>query len=355
VPVSVTAGPAARYDVQLQPLPSDLQPVSSRLDGEPSGNGWIDPGETVDLAVSLTNMGSLATSVHGRLISTGWFADVPQPDATYPDLATQQSAESNAPHYAVHVDPAAPAGHKIGLAVEWDAAQGTGVTEPIFLDLGGASCETAGATDVPQSILDYQTLSSVIPIVTAAEIDELRVAVDVSHTFIGDLTLELTSPQGTAVLLHDRTGSGTDDIVGTYGVDLSPAESLTAFQDEPDAGSWTLRVSDLAGGDTGTLNGWSLEICGRPIEATPPRMRFRELTRTPGGALLRWWPYPGLTSYKIYRSTDASSAAAFVDVTAEDPDETDTLFQDSSAAPLTFYLATGVGPQGESPKGHFGQ
>ena len=111
----------------------------------------------------------------------------------------------------------------------------------------------------------------------------------------------------------------------------------------------------MAGGDTGSLDDWSLEICGRSIEATTPRMRIRECTLEPGGALLRWWPYPGLTSYRVYRSTDPSTAAAFIDVTAEDPDDTDTLFQDTSVDLQSFFMVTGVGPQGEGPKGHFGE
>ena len=48
-------------------------------------------------------------------------------------------------------------------------------------------------------------------------------------------------------------------------------------------------------------------------------------------------------------------AVFHLDVTAEDPDATDTLFLDTSAEPLLFYLVTGVGPNGEGPKGHFGE
>ena len=239
--------------------------------------------------------------------------------------------------------------------MEWNAAQGASVSEAFFIDLGETMCEATAATDLPQAILDYQTLASEIRIANGTEIHEVRVFVDMTHSFIGDLSVELSSPQGTAVLLHNRTGSGTDDIYGTFGVDLTPAEPLSAFEDEPSAGGWTLRVSDLAGGDTGSLNDWSLEICGRPIEATIPRMRFREVTLEPEGVLLRWWPYPGLTSYKVYRATDPGTAAAFSDVTAEDSDNTDTLFQDTSVAPLCFYLVTGVGPRGEGPMGHYGE
>ena len=71
--------------------------------------------------------------------------------------------------------------------------------------------------------------------------------------------------------------------------------------------------------------------------------------------MLDWWPYPGMTGYRVYRSTDPSSAALFDDVTAEDDDVTDTRFEDRSPESLVFYLVTGIGTNGEGPLGHFGQ
>ena len=77
--------------------------------------------------------------------------------------------------------------------------------------------------------------------------------------------------------------------------------------------------------------------------------------RAPTDVRFEWWTYPGLTSYKVYRSTDPSQSAAFVDVTVEDGDPTDTLFDDASVAPISYFIVTGVGPNGEGPKGHFGE
>ena len=78
-------------------------------------------------------------------------------------------------------------------------------------------------------------------------------------------------------------------------------------------------------------------------------MKFRDLRSDQDVVLLRWWPYPGLGSYKVYRATDPSSPAMFVDVTAEDLDDTDTSFRDATTLPLAYYLITGVGPLGEGP------
>jgi hypothetical protein len=78
-------------------------------------------------------------------------------------------------------------------------------------------------------------------------------------------------------------------------------------------------------------------------------MRFKELSTGIDGVLLEWWPYPGLSDYRVYSSADASSPAAFLDVTSGDDDSSDTRFLDTSTAPLLFYLVTGVGPGGEGP------
>ena len=228
------------------------------------------------------------------------------------------------------------------------------MTDPFFLEVGAPTCQDVDATDLPQSILDYQVTTSQVT-VGPGTVDEIQVPLALTHTYIGDLGIKLTSPSGTSVFLHDRDGGSADDIVGTYGVDLTPAESLAAFQGEPAEGTWTLRVEDHAGGDTGSLDSWTLHVCGRPREDSVPEMRLADLARDPSGVLLRWWPYPGLASYRVYRSTDKSSSASFLDVTAEDADPTDSIFLDTSAAPLAFYLVTGVGPQEEGPWGHFGK
>ena len=79
----------------------------------------------------------------------------------------------------------------------------------------------------------------------------VSVSVDIEHPFIGDLTVELVAPDGTARTLHGRSGGLADDIVRTYTPDFGGAGI---------AGDWTLRASDGASGDTGTLNGWTLTI-----------------------------------------------------------------------------------------------
>jgi len=91
------------------------------------------------------------------------------------------------------------------------------------------------------------------------------VGVNITHTYIGDLTVTVTSPSGTAVTLHNRTGSNTQNIVGTYPTTLTVdgPGSLADFIGQPTAGNWKLSVQDGAAVDTGTLNSWTLYVTGQ--------------------------------------------------------------------------------------------
>jgi M6 family metalloprotease-like protein len=86
----------------------------------------------------------------------------------------------------------------------------------------------------------------------------VAVSVDIAHTYIGDLRVELLAPTGAAAILHDRQGGGRRDLVRTW--DGTSAAGLGAMAGLPVAGEWRLSVRDLAPRDTGTLRSWSLRI-----------------------------------------------------------------------------------------------
>lgn len=92
-------------------------------------------------------------------------------------------------------------------------------------------------------------------------ISSVKITVDITHTFIGDLRLTLTAPNGTAIVLHDRNGGNADNIQRAY--DLSSTPTLGSLVGKSAKGDWVLSIQDLASADTGRLNRWELEIKGR--------------------------------------------------------------------------------------------
>ena len=77
----------------------------------------------------------------------------------------------------------------------------------------------------------------------------LQVGVDITHTYRGDLVIDLVAPDGTAYRLKSSGSDSADNVNTTYTVDAS---SETAN------GTWKLRVQDVASADTGTINSWKL-------------------------------------------------------------------------------------------------
>ena len=77
------------------------------------------------------------------------------------------------------------------------------------------------------------------------------VTVAIVHTYQGDLKVDLVAPDGSLYNIHNRTGSGTDNINKTVTLNLS-TELLN--------GTWKLRVNDNAAGDTGRIDSWSIKF-----------------------------------------------------------------------------------------------
>lgn len=92
----------------------------------------------------------------------------------------------------------------------------------------------------------------------AATLASIRVKVNISHTFIGDLKITLIAPSGTAVVLRNRNGGNTQNLQTTFDFNTTPG--LAALSGQSIQGNWTLFVQDLAARDAGRLNMWELEI-----------------------------------------------------------------------------------------------
>jgi extracellular elastinolytic metalloproteinase len=127
---------------------------------------------------------------------------------------------------------------------------------------------------------------STINVADPSSILDLDVVLGISHTWVGDLVITLTSPNGTVVTLFDRPGVpgstfgcssdninavADDEAILTFenhcnpsnpaynpGEHYQPNQPLAAFDGMSLAGAWMLRVTDHVSSDTGTLNSWCL-------------------------------------------------------------------------------------------------
>ena len=136
------------------------------------------------------------------------------------------------------------------------------------------------------SILDGQETTNIINVPTGGIISDVKVNVDVSHTYISDLKVVVTHPNNsTSVTLWDENCFNTSDddfdiifedgasavvcatpTTGTY----TPVNPLNAFKGLDSTGNWELSVADNYDEDTGSLNDWYLEFCITTATLTNP-------------------------------------------------------------------------------------
>ncbi|RYJ21310.1 putative neutral zinc metalloprotease [Streptomyces sp. L-9-10] len=114
---------------------------------------------------------------------------------------------------------------------------------------GGTVFENAGAVAIPDN--GAAVTSSVnVTGVTGNAPSNLLVGVDITHTWRGDLVVDLVAPDGTAYRLKNSSGSDSaDNVTETFSVNASS---------EVANGTWQLKVQDVAAQDTGRINSFKL-------------------------------------------------------------------------------------------------
>jgi subtilisin-like proprotein convertase family protein len=137
---------------------------------------------------------------------------------------------------------------------------------------------TADATGLPLAIPDSPAagITSDIVIANVETVADVNVLLNITHTYDGDLDIYLMGPDGTTVELSTDNGSSGDNFVDTVFDDdaatpisggtapftgsFQPETPLSVLNGKSAAGTWQLTITDDAGGDTGTLDGWQLQL-----------------------------------------------------------------------------------------------
>ena len=140
----------------------------------------------------------------------------------------------------------------------------TGVTASDFTlspgSTGGGDTSTSSTTTTgqftqtrsPNLVIPYNvTVSDAITVSNSGTATSVSVTLGITHTYIGDLKVDLVAPDGTARTLHNYSDGSADDIDKTY---------APSFGSVPISGVWTLRINDKFDADSGVLNSWTLTI-----------------------------------------------------------------------------------------------
>ncbi len=96
--------------------------------------------------------------------------------------------------------------------------------------------------------------TSTIEVADTGELTDVKVAVDVTHTYRGDLKVTLSKGAFSTVLFANQGGSA-DNLMQEFSVPGLTGQAL--------AGTWTLKVEDTARIDIGTLKTWSISATTR--------------------------------------------------------------------------------------------
>ncbi len=302
-PSAGSTTPTEAYDA-----PAGLRARSTSFrDPYPGGDndGVVEAGERILVDQSIEGIGIVdLPGVTGTLTTTDSALGIEDASAAWPVLGRGRRAV-NADELAVRVPASCATASPITVNVTSTegAATASAVVDP----------RRASSTVVP--LVDLGAVTATFNVPSGGSITDVDVRIDdLRHTNPGDLTIQLEHDSVTGVLFSNLAGGnyGGDNIVdavfdsdagaalpssngpgpltGRYRT--SPANALDVFDGHPAAGTWTLRITDASGGNTGELRKWGLDSpevpCGRaeiPAAATGDASAIGTSSATLGGTV----------------------------------------------------------------------
>jgi subtilisin-like proprotein convertase family protein len=266
------------------------------------GDNFIEPGEGGRITVALTNVGgATALGVSATLTTSSPGVTVTSATSNYPNIGSNGQSANNITPFAFNLAGTAPCGGAINFTLTVNVSNSNDGPQAFTFSVqtGEPSTTVVSYTGPPVPIPANLATTSNIPIVVSGlsgPIGDLNFSIDGSscsadigsttvgldHTWVGDLIISLTSPQGTMVTLMNQPGgplNSGNNFCNTVLDDgaiafiqaitpagnpwtgsFKPASPLAAFNGQNGNGTWTLTVTDAVPLDGGNVRAFSLRF-----------------------------------------------------------------------------------------------
>ena len=232
---------------------------------------------------------------------------------------------NDGPGFAFTLQGGIPCGTLADFSIHFSADQGTwDDTLQLRVGTGGSGSHPYASADIPKAINDNATSISQLVVANAGTISDVNVTLNITHTYDGDLQIDLVAPNTVRVPLSSRNGSSENNYTGTvfddqaatsitagappYTGSFRPQSPLSVLNGISAAGTWRLEVADMANADTGTLDSWTLTLttadpftCSTCSVSTPPEVPA--LAWSASQDALAWTAIPNASWYDLHRGT----------------------------------------------------
>jgi subtilisin-like proprotein convertase family protein len=242
-----------------------------------------------------------------------------EPATTWADIPSSDTAESASPDFELVVFEDTSCGEILELEFDAWASNATTRRHSMMIPMGDRDRDFLKDVNMALPPETTEPVTSTIVIGPDHTVAELDVTVNIAHPDTTELIVELTSPDGTTVRLHDQSDPPGYGIDVRYDLDLAPdgPGTMGDFVGESTQGTWTLAISDVGPVATGSLIGWTLHLtieegfdcepqtCPEPTPTAAVGNLVVDVAANQSDLDLSWSAVGGVAGYHVLQSGTA--------------------------------------------------